>query len=51
MGRRGSRRKQILDDIKATRLYLKLKDEAPDRTLWGNVFGSVCGAFVRHITE
>jgi hypothetical protein len=34
MTRRGRRRrKQLLDDLKETRRYCKLKEEAPDRTL------------------
>jgi hypothetical protein len=33
MGRRGRRRKQLLDDIKEKRRYWKLKKEALDRTL------------------
>jgi len=34
-GRRGGRRKQLLDDLKEARGYLKLEEEALDRTLWG----------------
>ena len=33
-GRRGRKRKQLLDDVKETRGYCKLKDEALDRTVW-----------------
>ena len=32
-GRRGRRRKQLLDDFKGRRGYWKLKEEALDRTL------------------
>jgi hypothetical protein len=32
-GRRGGRRKHLLDDIKETRGYWKLKEEALDRTV------------------
>jgi len=32
-GRRGKRRKQLLDDLKEKRGYLKKKDEALDRTV------------------
>jgi hypothetical protein len=32
-GRRGRRRKQLLDDLKEKRGYWKLKEEALDRTL------------------
>jgi hypothetical protein len=33
-GRRGGRLKQLLDDLKETRRYWKLKQVALDRTLW-----------------
>ena len=38
-GRRGRRRKQLLDDLKETKWYLKLKEDAPDRILWRTRFG------------
>jgi hypothetical protein len=38
-GRRGRRRKQLLDDLKEKRGYCKLKEEALDRTVWGTRFG------------
>jgi hypothetical protein len=38
-GRRGRRRKQLLDDLKETRGYWALKEEALDRTLWRTRFG------------
>jgi hypothetical protein len=34
MGRRGRRRAQLLDNLKKTRGYWKLKEEALDRKLW-----------------
>jgi hypothetical protein len=34
MGRRGRRCKQLLDDLKKTRSYWKLKQEALDLTVW-----------------
>jgi hypothetical protein len=34
MGRGGRRRKQPLDDLKKTRIYWKLKEEALDRSVW-----------------
>jgi hypothetical protein len=44
-GRRGGRRRKLLDDIKERRGYLHLKEEALDRTVWrarfGRGFGSV----------
>ena len=33
-GRRGRRRKQLLDDLNENRGYCKLKEEALDRTVW-----------------
>jgi hypothetical protein len=38
-GRRGRRRKHLLDDLKEKRRYWKLKEEALDRTLWRTRFG------------
>ena len=38
-GRRERRSKQLLDDLKATRRYWKLKAEALDRTFWRTCFG------------
>jgi hypothetical protein len=32
-GRQGRRRKQLLDDLKKTRVHWKLKEETLDRTL------------------
>jgi hypothetical protein len=32
-GRRGKRRKQLLDDLKEARGYWKMKEDAPNRTL------------------
>jgi hypothetical protein len=62
-GRRGRRSKQLLDDLKETREYWTLKEEALDRTLWRTGFGrgttvlyavfwrhnsAVCCVFRRH---
>ena len=33
-GRRGRRRRKLLDDLKARRGYCHLKEEALDRTMW-----------------
>ena len=49
--RRGIRRKQLLDDFKATRGYWKLKEEAVDHTVWKSRFGKGCGPVVRLTTE
>jgi len=40
MGRRGRRRKQLLDDLEKTR-YHKLKEEALDHTRCGRGYGPV----------
>jgi len=39
VGRRRRRRKQLLDYLKKTRDYCKLKEEALDRDLWRIRFG------------
>jgi hypothetical protein len=50
-GRRGRRRKQLLDDLKGKGIYWKLKEEALDRTLWRIRFGRGYGPVVRQTTE
>jgi hypothetical protein len=50
-GRRGSRRKQLQDDLKEKRRYWKLKEEALDRTLWRTRFGRGYGPVVRQTAE
>jgi hypothetical protein len=50
-GRRGRKRKQLLDDYKEKRTYWKLKREAVDRTLWRIRFGRGFGPVVRQATE
>jgi hypothetical protein len=47
MGRRGRRRKQLLDDLKDTRRYWKLKEATLDRTVWRTRFGRGCGPVLR----
>ena len=47
-GRRGRRRKQLLDDLNEKRGYCKLKEEALDRSLWRTGFGRGYGTFARH---
>jgi hypothetical protein len=49
-GRRGRRRKQILDDLEEMRGCWKLKEETPDRTLWRTRFGRESG-LVRRTRE
>ena len=46
-GRRGRRRKQLLDDVKEKREYCKLREEALDRTVWRTSFGRGHGPAVR----
>jgi hypothetical protein len=48
-GRRGRRRKKLLDDLKDRRGYSHLKEEALDRTVWGNRFGRGFGSVVSQI--
>jgi hypothetical protein len=50
-GRRGRRRKQLLDDLKEKRIDWKLKEEALDRTLWRTRFGRGYGPSVRQTAE
>ena len=49
--RQGRRRKQLLDDLKETRRYWKLKEGALDITLWRTVFGRRYGPVVRQTTK
>ena len=42
--RRVRRGKQLLDDLKETKGYWKLQEEALDRTVWRNSFGRDCGS-------
>jgi hypothetical protein len=46
-GRRGRRRRKVLDDLKERRGYSHLKEEAVDRTMWRDRFGRGCGPVVR----
>jgi hypothetical protein len=46
-GRRGIRRRKLLDDLKARREYCHLKEEALDRTVWTAGFGRSFGPVVR----
>jgi hypothetical protein len=46
-GRRGTRRKQLLDDLKEKKGYWKLKEEALDRTVWRTRIGRGYGSVVR----
>jgi hypothetical protein len=50
-GRRGRRRKQLLDDLKEKRTYWKLKEEALDCTQWRTCLGRGYGPVIRQTTE
>jgi hypothetical protein len=50
-GRRGRRRRKLLDDLKEGREYSHLKEEAVDRTMWRTRFGRGFGTFVRQTAE
>jgi len=49
--RRGTRSKQLLDDLKERRRYTKFKVEALDRTAWRTGFGRVYGPVTRRTTR
>jgi hypothetical protein len=46
-GRRGRRRRKLLDDFKGRREYLHLKEEAVDRAMWRAGFARGFGTVVR----
>jgi len=50
-GRRGRRRRKLLDDLKGRRGYSHLKEEALDRTIWRARFGRGFGPVVRQATK
>jgi len=50
-GRRGLRRRKLLDDLKERRGYFHLKEEALDRTKWRAGFGRGFGRVVRQTTN
>jgi len=50
-GRRGRRRRKLLDDLKERRGYAQLKEEALDRTMWTARFGRGFGPVVRKTTK
>ena len=49
-GRRGRRRRKLLDDLKERRGYSHLKEEVLDRTMWRARFGRGFGPVVRQTT-
>ena len=50
-GRRGRRRRLLLDDLKERRRYCQLKEEALDRTMWTARFGRGFGPVVRQTVK
>jgi len=50
-GRRGRRRRKLLDDLKERKEYSHLKEEALDRTMWRARFGRGFGPVIRQTTE
>ena len=50
-GRRGRKRKKLLDELKERRGYSHLKEEALDRTKWRARFGRGFGPVVRQTTK
>jgi hypothetical protein len=46
-GRRGRKRRKLLDDLKESRGYSHLKEETLDRTMWRAGFGRGLGIVVR----
>jgi hypothetical protein len=51
IGRRGRRRRKLLDDLKERRGYSHLKEEALARTMWRSRFGRGFGPVVRQTTK
>ena len=49
-GRRGTRRRKLLDELKERRGYSQLKEEALERTMWRARFGRGFGPVVRQTT-
>jgi len=49
--RRGRRRRKLLDDLKDSRGYCHLKEEALDRTIWRGGFGRGFRYVVRQTTK
>jgi hypothetical protein len=50
IGRRGRRRRKLLDDLKERRRYFHLKEEALDRTMWRACFGRGFRPVIRQTT-
>jgi len=50
-GKRGRRRRKLLDDLKERRGYSHLKEEALDCSMWRARFGRGFGPVVRQTTK
>jgi hypothetical protein len=50
-GRRGRRRRKLLDDLKERRVYSHLKEKALDRTMWRDRLGRGLGPVVRQTAK
>jgi hypothetical protein len=50
-GRRGRRRRELLDELKERRGYSHVKEEARDRTVWRAGFGRGFGPVVRQTAK
>jgi hypothetical protein len=50
-GRRGRRRRKLLDGLKKRRGYSHIKEEALDRTMWRARFGRGFGPVVRQTVK
>jgi hypothetical protein len=50
-GRRGRRRRKLLDDLKERRGYSHLKEEALESTMWSARFGRGFGPVVRQTSK
>jgi len=50
-GRRGRRRRKLLDDLKKKTRYSHLKEEVLDRNMWRAGFGKGFGPAVRQTTK
>jgi hypothetical protein len=50
-GRRGRRRRKLLDELEERKGYYHLKEEALYRTMWRAVFGRGFGPVVRQTAE
>jgi hypothetical protein len=49
--RRGRKRRKLLDDLKERRVYIHLKEEALDHTVWSVRFGRSFGLVVRQTAK